>query len=268
MNTKITNIAVIYEHPTKAVYSADSAEYGPVIIKRDRNVLQLKSEYEMLLNLDGECSCKVYSFNENEGQLIEERILPGTVLRKEKMLEKRLNAFGKIFHAIHRPKNEGVTYLHWLASIKEYCEANQISEEWRQKAQFAYSICLDIFKKYSERVLLHGDLHHDNILQRTDGSYVMIDPKGVVGPSILDLPRFILNELDTNHEEPLIGHITRVIELISQQFKYPLEDVEKSFVMEIILENIWCIEDGENINLQHLEIAECILKKYKNGMLN
>lgn len=260
MNTKMTNIAVIYEHPTKAVYSADSPEYGPIIIKRDRNVLQLKSEYEMLLSLDGKYSCKVYSFKEEEGQLIEERILPGTVLRNEKNLEKRLYAFGKIFHAIHKPQKEGETYLHWLADIKEYCETNQIGGDWTRKAQLAYSICLDIFQKYSERVLLHGDLHHDNILQRGDGSYVMIDPKGVVGPSILDLPRFILNELNTIHEEPLTEHITRVIELISQQFNYPLADVQKSFVMETILGCIWSMQDGEDIDLQDLEIAEYILK--------
>lgn len=154
----IENIAIIYEHSTKAVYTADSVEFGPIIIKRDKDILQLKSEYEMLLSLDGEYSCKVYSFDENEGQLIEEQILPGKVLREEKNIEKRLNAFRKIFHAIHRPKNEGVTYLDWLASIKVYCETNQLSTEWTNKAKLAHSICLDIFEKYSERVLLHGDL--------------------------------------------------------------------------------------------------------------
>lgn len=261
MNTKLTNKTIIYEHPTKAVYAADSDEFGPVIVKRDRNTLQLRLEYEMLLSLDGEYSCKVYSFDENEGQLIEERILPGTVLREERNLEKRLSVLKKIFFAIHKPKEDGVTYLDWLADIKKFCETNQISEEWTKKAQLAYSICLDIFEKYSERVLLHGDLHHDNILLRMDGSYVMIDPKGVVGPSILDLPRFILNEIGAHHEESSIEHITRVIELISQQFEYPLEDVEKVFVMEIILANIWCIEDGENTNSEELEIAEHILKR-------
>ena len=43
---------------------------------------------------------------------------------------------------------------------------------------------------------MHGDLHHDNILLRKDGSYAMIDPKGVAGPEILDLPRYIMNEID------------------------------------------------------------------------
>ncbi len=261
MNITITNSKVIYEYPTKAVYTADSAEFGPVIVKRDRNILQLKSEYEMLSGLDGLYSCKVYHFDEKEGQLIEERIIPGTVLRNEKSLEKRLDVLKKIFFAIHKPHREGETYLDWLANIKEYCTSNQMDEEWTKKAHVAYDICLDIFERYSDRVLLHGDLHHDNILQRENGSYAIIDPKGVVGPAILDLPRFILNEMDTHHDESLIGHMTRVMELISQQFAYPLKDVEKSFVMETILANLWCIEDGENVNSRQLELVEHILKR-------
>lgn len=231
-----------------------------IFIKKSNDIPQLKSEYEMLLSLNGEHCCKVISFDEKEGQLIEERIIPGTTLRKEKSLEKRLEVLGEIFYAIHKPKTEGKTYLDWLAGSKNYCKNNPVGEEWTKRAELGYSICLEMFEKYSERFLLHGDLHHDNILLKEDDTYVMIDPKGVIGPAILDLPRFILNEIETDYEEPATEHVAKVIERMSQQFEYPLEDVQRCFVMETILANIWCMEDGENVNMQQMEIADRILE--------
>lgn len=53
----------------------------------------------------------------------------------------------------------------------------------------------------------------------------------------------------------------KVMEMISQQFGFPLEDVERIFVMEIILANVWCIEDGEDVDLQQLGIAEYLERK-------
>lgn len=40
--------------------------------------------------LSGRHSCKVYAYDESAGFLLEERIFPGTVLRKESSLEKRI----------------------------------------------------------------------------------------------------------------------------------------------------------------------------------
>jgi streptomycin 6-kinase len=43
-----------------------------------------------------------------------------------------------------------------------------------------------------EEVVLHGDLHHENIL-RSDGGWVAIDPKGVIGEREYETGAFIRN---------------------------------------------------------------------------
>ncbi len=43
------------------------------------------------------------------------------------------------------------------------------------------------------QVLLHGDLHHENILQHRDGEWKAIDPQGVIGAPVLETARFIQN---------------------------------------------------------------------------
>lgn len=48
---KLNHIEVIYEHSTKGVFSAESEDFGPVILKFDQNRQQLGSEYKMLSRL-------------------------------------------------------------------------------------------------------------------------------------------------------------------------------------------------------------------------
>lgn len=90
----------------------------------------------------------------------------------------------------------------------------------------------------------------------------MIDPKGIIGPLILDLPRFILNEFDTEYDETPAEHIRNVIKLISRRFAYPAEDIAKAFVMETFLANIWCIEDGVEPDTEQVEIAERVFAEF------
>lgn len=254
---ELDHLKAIYEHSTKAVFSAGSKNYGSVILKIDQHRSQLESEYRMLARLSGRHSCKVYAYDACNGLLLEERIFPGTVLRREASPEKRIQTFLQVFQEIHMPADSGATYLNWLEQICEYCACHGVAGDMASRAR---SFCAEMFEKYPERVLLHGDLHHDNLLLRTDGSYAMIDPKGVVGPAIMDLPRFILNELDTDHECSDGRHIEEVIRLIGEQSGYPTADIGKLFYMETVLANVWCAEDGEEMNRQELELAECIIE--------
>lgn len=254
---KLNHFNVIYEHSTKGVFSAESGSFGPVILKIDQHKSQLESEYKMLERLSGHHSCKVYAFDEGAGLLLEERIIPGTVLRGEISLEKRIQIFLKVFREIHIAADSGETYLNWLERIHEYCTRHQVAEEMASRAHL---FCMEMFRKYPDRVLLHGDLHHDNILMRTDGSYAMIDPKGIVGPAIMELPRFILNEQDTNHTGTSRQHIEEVIRMLCKQSGYPEEDIRKLFYMETVLANVWCVEDGEEMNRQELELADFLLR--------
>ena len=46
-----------------------------------------------------------------------------------------------------------------------------------------------------------------------------------------------------------------VLHRISETFGYSLEDVTKAYFMEVILGNIWCIEDGEEVNAEEVKLV-------------
>lgn len=108
---ELDRLEVIYEHPVNGVFSAESRNFGPVILKINQHKSQLESEYRMLARLSGHYSCNVYAFDESAGLLLEERIFPGTVLRRETSLGKRIRAFLQVFREIHMPADSGTAYL-------------------------------------------------------------------------------------------------------------------------------------------------------------
>ena len=59
-------------------------------------------------------------------------------------------------------------------------------------------------------MLLHGDLHHDNILTATREPYLAIDPKGLVGNRAYDVTAAMLNP-----DNPLLAknlHLVKILE--------------------------------------------------------
>ena len=52
----------------------------------------------------------------------------------------------------------------------------------------------DLLKSTTREVLLHGDLHHDNILKNSNG-WLVIDPKGFIGDPAFELAAYLCNPI-------------------------------------------------------------------------
>ena len=131
----LSSVEIIYENIYKAVYSAVSLELGAVILKINQDTSQLKEEFDMLCAMNGsgpnKFCCKLLAYDEEKGILLEERLLPGTVLREETSLEVRLGAFEQVFRNIHRevPENGRQTYIDWLKAICVFCAGHPVLAE-------------------------------------------------------------------------------------------------------------------------------------------
>lgn len=263
----LTEFSELYQFDTRAVYQGKSRDYGDCIIKINQNADALKKEAAMLRLLDGQGCCKLYDYDPFRSILLEERIVPGTVLREEQEMRIRIHQFIHLYRRIHRTTyrvDTFPTYMDWLYKADQFMEKNYPQFVLTKDMHHAFSIGKIMFQKYSDRTLLHGDFHHDNILMNAEGEYQMIDPKGVLGPKIFDLPRFIMNELDPNLNHSGKEHIQNVIQLIADDLNYPVKDISQLFYMEVILGNCWCVEDGEKPDSTDIEIATQILKEIES----
>ncbi len=104
----------------------------------------------------------------------------------------------------------------------------------------------DLLATSSTPVLLHGDLHHDNILQNGNG-WIVIDPKGVIGEPAYEVAAFIRNPipelLALNNLPSIIDHrITRFAEIL----ELPKRRIFDWCFVQAVLAWAWTLEDSSN----------------------
>lgn len=260
---QLSDVTEIYTLPKRGVYSAKSLKYGNVILKISHSLSSIAREYQMLKAIDGKCACRVYEFDSDEGILLEEKIIPGTVLREEADVDTRIQKFVDTFRKIHKEPS-GVffypTYFEWIHNARATIEKLEQGKTIIGQIKRSEEICRKLFDKYAERMILHGDLHHDNMLLSEDGSYRIIDAKGVLAPQIFDIPRFILNETDEKLNKAGKEHILYVIGKISELLSYPVMELRELFYMETALANAWNLDGGEDIDLETMRLAEEIVR--------
>ncbi len=93
------------------------------------------------------------------------------------------------------------------------------------------------------KVLLHGDLHHFNIL--LDGKrWVAIDPKGVIGDPAFEPAAFLRNPVPQIAEDPNLVHLQQVrLWAFSTFMHQPVERIWGWAVAQVILDAAW--SDGQ-----------------------
>lgn len=259
---ELSDIEILDNKRNSLVLKCNSAIYGNVIIKQQMDTSYIKSEYNALKEYNQSRFCKVFDADLEHGVLIEEQISPGTELRKVKSLDERLMVFCTLFKDLHIfPKNPEIypSYLDWVSNAMNYLEGLDNYRDLYIHTKAAKMICTELFFKYPQKMLLHGDLHHDNILLNNNGSYTIIDPKGVLGHPIFDIPRFILNEMEDEITAELYDKIIYVIDILSQHLNIPLKDLKQLFYMEVSLSEAWNAESGDCVKMENIIFAHRIL---------
>jgi streptomycin 6-kinase len=74
----------------------------------------------------------------------------------------------------------------------------------RRLVDRANQLFLDLCASVERRVVLHGDLHHDNVLSATREPWLAIDPHGVVGDPGYDVGAMLYNPDPDLHDDALL----------------------------------------------------------------
>lgn len=105
------------------------------------------------------------------------KVIPGNSLKSyfPAREEESINIFCEVMRKLHKASFKAKEFPHiidWLINLEQ---------EWDIYTQYlhkAKNLKEELLSSLREEILLHGDLHHDNILQMS-GEWVVIDPKGV-----------------------------------------------------------------------------------------
>lgn len=113
---------------------------------------------------------------------------------------------------------------------------------------------LDQSKKTEK--LLHGDLHHENILFDQNEGWLAIDAKGVIAESAYNAARFLQNtKLELCSYADAVRLVEESIEIISGHLKEDSERLLKYAFLDSVMAACWKAEDNEKNLKSGIETA-------------
>ncbi len=93
-------------------------------------------------------------------------------------------------------------------------------------------------------VLLHGDLHHDNMLSSNRAPFLAIDPKGVAGPRGYDVGSFFMNPEDPDIQNDWKRLTEQRLELFSNILGFSKDYLASWAFVHCVLSVTWSFADG------------------------
>lgn len=111
----------------------------------------------------------------------------------------------------------------------------------------------DLLATSGEQVVLHGDLHHDNVLQQGAG-WVAIDPKGVVGEGAYETGALLRNAVPASPGDAVVV-LERRSRQLAAALNLDLRRVRGWAYAQAVLAQVWTVED---LGRPDDDLARCI----------
>jgi streptomycin 6-kinase len=193
-----------------------------------------------------------------EGAVLMERLQPGTSVADVSLQgrdEEATEIIARVIRAMSPRQLAAVpTVNDFSRSFGQYLANGdrQIPSALIEDAQRTYS---ELSESQTSVRLLHGDLHHYNVLMDDQRGWLAIDPKGVIGELEYELGASLRNPL----ERPELFTLSKTVETRIRVFAKTL-GVDFSRVLrwtfaQAVLATIWLVEDGFPVEGGHPFLA-------------
>ncbi|MFD2170591.1 aminoglycoside phosphotransferase family protein [Tumebacillus lipolyticus] len=214
-----------------------------VVLKLSVPNEELNREIDAIEHFDGKGFVRCFAADRQLGALLLERVRPGTPLSAEGEEDRATRIFTSVVRKMKRELPSGgefPTLANWAQGFKRLRErfaggCGPLSAAMVERAEQLYQ---QLIETTEESVLLHGDLHHDNILSAGGGAWVAIDPKGVIGDPCFEPFSYLHNYLQGK------ANLLRRIEVVCAELGLERERVVGWGFAQLMLSASWLIEDG------------------------
>lgn len=219
---------------------------------------ELETEIHALAAFQGRASVQLLARDHQEGALLLDRLRPGTPLSALADDRQATSIAAGVMRQLWRPlwpDHPFPSVARWAAGLGRLRErfdgaTGPLPEGLVSRAEGLFGELLD---SMAEPVLLHGDLHHENILAvdnqpwRNEGrrDWLAIDPKGVAGEPAYEVGALLRNPWPQLLSWPRPGQIlARRVDQLSAELGFEKERIVGWGLAQAVLAAWWCIEDS------------------------
>jgi streptomycin 6-kinase len=186
--------------------------------------------------------------NENDVMLLE-RLLPGTTLRDMADDERATSIAASVMKQLWCP----VPADHPFPTVQDWGKGFKRLRQFynggcgpfpRKLLEEAETLFAELSASMAEPVLLHGDLHHDNILAAQREPWLAIDPKGLVGEPAYETGAWLRNWLPDLLRQPQPERtLARRVDQFAAELGFDRARIRGWGLAQAVLSEWWTIED-------------------------
>lgn len=223
------------------------------------------TEIRALEFFHGDVVIKIIQEDLAKGAVLLERAVPGDRLRTITSDEKQISIASQVIKRLHKPIDESSASVFpiiadWAKAFERYRAKYSVASGPVPKKLF--DLGEGIFKEYTqdkkEAVLLHGDLHSDNILSSERG-WLVIDPKGVIGEREFELGAYLRNPYyDYPKGSDYKKLETKRIIQFSEELRFDKERIRNWAFACAVISLLWFLEDEDYFKEIYVQNAEML----------
>lgn len=236
----------------------------PAVLKVCPPDREFVTEVEALRVYAGRGAVQILDVEADLGAMLLEHVRPGTLLLTlEDDVQATSITAGVMRQIWHPPPEE-----HHFPTLADWSKGME-----RLRAQFgggtgpfperivvmAERLWADLLASMELSVVLHGDLHHYNILAAERQPWLAIDPKGVLGEPAYEIGALLRNPVPQIYRWPDLGRtLTRRIDQLSDELGLSPERIRSWGIAHAVLSAQWSFEDHGKVENTSIGIAELL----------
>jgi len=246
------------------VAPAVRADGTQVVLKVCSLTDEFPQQPEALRLVDGYGMVRLLECDPAEEIMLLERLMPGTFLRNVEDDEVSTSIAASIMRKIWRPvpeKHPFKTVQDWgkgFDRLRQYYGGGTgpFPKALLEEAETLYR---ELSASMVEPVLLHGDLHHENILAAEREPWLAIDPKGLVGEPAYEVGAWLRNPMPQLLDMPQPGRIlARRIDQLAEELGFDRARLRDWGLAQAMLSAWWSMEDSGELSIFSITCAELL----------
>jgi streptomycin 6-kinase len=234
-------------HYVTAVTCADGT---PAVLKLGvPSGTSLAEEAPALAAFDGRGAVRLLRADLDRGALLLECVVPGWRARDlvpGRDAEATSAAVG-VMRRLHAPPPPGCAIPEALAQARAFDEYATVHRDTGplplDLVVRAGGLMRELCASATGHVVLHGDLHHDNILAATREPWLAIDPHGLVGDPGYEIGALLFNPAPEDRDAALTALVPSRVEQLADELAVPVERVVAWGFVKAVLSDVWSAED-------------------------
>jgi len=226
---------------------------------------EFPSQPEALRHFDGHGMVQLLAYDEDDAVMLLECLKPGTSLRAmgddEAVISAAADVMRKLWRPLPQQQYPFPTVCDWGKGFERLRKlynggTGPLPSALFEKAEKLYA---ELSASMAEPVLVHGDLHQDNILSAEREPWLAVDPKGVIGEPVFETGALLRNFWPDilSIVDPKSLMASRIDQLAAE-LGFDRERIYAWGFSQAVLSAVWGVEDTGKLETEGLYFVEVL----------